>query len=303
MNNNEKYYITWDLEKTLIGWLRKSDNQLIRVDKYIRNLLIKTINSSFDRNVTEFVSYDNCKDFFEWLREDEEFILALEDGIYIDNADFYFSSTRAYNSQNDVLENPKSYSIMQRNWTNIILQDVPLKDTISKSWKNEIVICDDWLFSWDTLQKVIQELLINWVKIKEIRVILNFSWINEIFWIPIISMYKPSSCIDWLDERDLFYWTKNWGASFFYNWWLNGLPYIFNPEIATKKASIPRNVSKKFCLDVLDLNSAIWEQVNSILRRDIKLVDLPRIWYLQERYSLNDDITAILLEERFRTNN
>jgi len=250
----EKYFITWDLEKTLVGWVDFISASELDISQNIRGKLIEIIDYSFESKVTEFISYDSICEFFKELRNEDEFVIWLDDWIYIDNADFCFSSTRTYSSLYSILNNPKDYKILQRNWLKL---DYQKEDLVLEAWlseKKDFILCDDWLFSWDTLNDVINMLKSSNINIKEIRVILNFTWKGDLYWIPITSMYETSNCIDWLDERDLFYWTKNGWATFF-NWnTLNWLPYISNNKIASKKASIPEKKSNFFCESIFDLN-------------------------------------------------
>jgi len=258
--------------------------------------MIDILNNSFGWNVTEFIEYDRIVDYFKNLRKDNEYIVSLDDRIYIENSDFNYSSTRAYNSMNSILNNPNDYKILQRNGLDLKEQNFNLKESIINSWKKDIIICDDWLFSWDTLTDVINKEIKDYVK--EIRVILNFSGKEDLNWIPIKSMLEPTECIDWLDERDLFYWTKNWWASF-KNWVdMNWLPYISSTEIALKKASIPEKKSKQFCQNMLDLNIDIWSEISNSLNKVIRLMDLPRISYLEAKYDKKIDIINILELEK-----
>jgi len=290
----EKYYITADLEKTLVSWIGL-DKPKIRVDENIRKEVTNIINSSFDSNVVEYIGYDGIYNFFKEQEKDDEFIVWLDDKIYIENPDFSYSSTRIYNNKSSVIKNPTNYSIRQRNWNSLDEQNSLLIDSILKSWKKDVIICDDWLFSWDTLSDVITKDILNFVK--EIRVILNFSWKDNLNWIPIKSMLNNTSCIDWLDERDLFYGTKNWGATFFNNnWQINWLPYLSSKEIANKKASIPLKNSKNFCINMLNINKKVWGKEN--IWKQVKLKDLNRISYLEEIYNPNISITDLLELEK-----
>jgi len=295
----EKYYITWDLEKTLQWWISKNKNKIknkkFDINQWIRKDLKQIINNSFWNNVVEFIDYDEIYDFFETQNKEDDFILSLEDWIYIDNLDFNFSSTRLYWSRSSILENPKDYKILQRDWKTIENQNNLLLQEYKKSWKDWLVICDDWIFSWDTLKNVIYTIQKLRIKIKEIRIVLNFSWkkfIESEFWkIPIKSLKNPEWCIDWLDERDLFYWTKNWGASFL-DWEnIQWLPYISSSEIANKKASIPQNFSKNFCENMMWLNKEVWQEMQNFNKEILKISDLWRVKYLKNNYwniNLND---------------
>lgn len=291
---NNKYFITWDLEKTLSWWVQNSLNEKQIIDNSIRNKLIKIVNNSFDSKVVEFIKYDSIYSYFNELKNEDDFIIWLEDWIYIDNADLYFSSTRTYDSKEWIISLPKNYKITQRNWKLLELQTRKIISKIQESWKKDIIICDDWLFSWDTLLEVISDLQKLWIRVKEIRVILNFSWKDNINWVPINSMFRDKNCIDWLDERDLFYWTKNWGASFRYWDKVNWLPYISSQIVANKKASIPNKKTNIFCNDLLDLNKEVWSIFQETNSKIVKLQDLPRIEYLNEYYKYNLWILEIL---------
>ncbi len=292
----KKYFVTCDLEKTLAWWVSWLTTTTTDISSNIRDSLKNVFNDVFGKNSLELITYQKIKQYFQESKKENEFIISLEDGIYIDDADFYFSSSRTYDNLDSILNAPNSYQILQRNWKNLGLQKEDLLLQVWLSKGKEIVLCDDWLFSWDTLKDVINILKSTNVKIKEIRVILNFTWKSDLNWIPIKSMYKNNTCIDWLDERDLFYWTKNWWASFFYKRWINGLAYISSKEIASKKASIPEKKSEWFCKNILDLNIQAWWQ----FLKEVKLENLPRIEYLQEEYDKKNSIKSIL--EDFKDN-
>lgn len=287
----KKYYITGDLEKTLTWWVKWLDCTSVSVAEGFRKRMIDIIDNSFGSKVTEFIAYDRIVNYFSELQNDNEFIIWLDDWIYIENSDFNYSSTRTYNNMDSILNNPNDYQILQRNGLKLKDQNNNLKESIINSWKKDVIICDDWLYSWDTLNDVISPDIKDLVK--EIRVILNFSWKTELNWIPIISMLE-TSCIDWLDERDLFYWTKNGWASFMNKWKMNWLTYISSPEIASKKASIPEDKSSEFCKEMLALNKDIWFELSCSLDKVINLIDLPRVSYLEDKYDKNLDIIEIL---------
>jgi len=294
--------VTWDLEKTLTWWVDFLKWDYFKISDNIKNNLKDILNESFNKNIVEYINFEKIRSYFLELKKESEFIISLEDWIYIDNADFYFSSTRTYNNQDSILNNPNDYKILQRNWLKLDYQKEDLLLETSLSKKKEFILCDDWLFSWDTFRDVITMLKSVNIKIKEIRVILNFTWKNDLNWIPIVSMYKENNCIDWLDERDLFYWTKNWWASFFQWTTLNWLPYISNTKVASKKASIPEENSKLFCDSMIDLNKQVWKELEKNKSKIIRLANLPRIWYLLNSYDRNLSIWEILELEKDRIN-
>lgn len=298
----KKYFVTCDLEKTLAWWVSWLTTTTTDISSNIRDSLKNVFNDVFGKNSLELITYQKIKQYFQESKKENEFIISLEDGIYIDDADFYFSSSRTYDNLDSILNAPNSYQILQRNWKNLGLQKEDLLLQVWLSKGKEIVLCDDWLFSWDTLKDVINILKSTNVKIKEIRVILNFTWKSDLNWIPIKSMYKNNTCIDWLDERDLFYWTKNWWASFFQWTTLNWLPYISNTKVASKKASIPEESSKLFCDSMIDLNKQVWKELEKNKSKLIRLANLPRIWYLLNSYDRNLSIWEILELEKDRIN-
>ncbi len=292
----KQYFVTSDLEKTL-PWVISKSQKLV-IPSEFREEIIQLLNSSFWSNVTELIDYDSIKNYFLELRNEDEFIVTLDDEIYIESPDFNYSSTRKYVTHESVLTNPTDYEITWRNWETLLSQNDNLIETIKKSWKKEIIFCDDWLFSWDTLEWVLNKIKNLWISIKEIRVILNFSWKNNINGIPIKSMYDVSDCIDWIDERDFFYWVKNSGASFGYNWWMCWIPYISSIEIASKKASIPERESKKFVEAMFELNKNVWDYLQSIQKKVFTLSDIQRIAYLQDKYQKNTNILSVLEAEK-----
>jgi len=294
----KKYYITGDLEKTLVWGINNINYSTVSIAGGFRDRMINIIDESFGWKVTEFIEYNKIIDYFNNLRSEDEFIVSLEDWIYIENPDFNFSSTRNYRNKEAILDNPTDYKITQRDGMNINNQIEDLKNNIILSWKKEVIICDDWIFSWDTLSEIIFNLKKYWINVSEVRVILNFSRNNSIENILIKSMLSPDWCIDWLDERDLFYGTKNWWASFINKGKMNGLPYISSPEIASKKASIPEDKSEYFCKNMLVLNKDVWFELSNSLDKIIKLVDFPRLWYLEENYDENTNIVDVLINEQ-----
>ncbi len=295
---NKNYFITWDLEKTLPAWVSNFQDTTFNIPEETRKKLFSIINETFDDDVINFTAFDDIVEFFKNLNKKDEFILSLEDSIYINDADFYFSSTRTYWSCESILDKPSDYQILQRNWTPINLQNQNLILALKNSNKKEVVICDDWFFSWDTLSIVIENLKEIWISIKEVRLVVNFSWRDNLDWVELKSMKSPCNPIDWLDERDLVYWTKNGWASFKYDWKNNWLPYVFSREIADKKASIPKETSQEFCKKIIDLNMEIWQQFQEKNWLTVKLKDLNRLEFLQEIYNWNLAILDILQLEK-----
>jgi hypothetical protein len=128
--------------------------------------------------------------------------------------------------------------------------------------KKSVVLCDDGIFSGDTLKETIERFRNIGIIIDEIRVILNFSRKSDFDGIPIKAMYNPKDCIDWIDERDFFYGTPMSGASVKSTNFIYGVPYIANIAIAEKKASIPSNSSKIFREKMMDENKFLREKID-----------------------------------------
>ncbi len=294
----EKYYVTCDIEKT--SKIKQNITPILWDEMTsIRDNISYLINSSFWNNTCEIINFDNICDFFESKRKENEFIISLDNWIYIPKADYYFDSTRIYNSKEDILNNPKNYQIKQRNWNNISEQMKSIIDTYENSWKNEIIICDDWIFSWDTLNDVLKLLQKNWIDVSEIRVILNFSNNTNLWWIKIESMYKDDKCKDWVDERDFFYWVNMSWATFIDNSWkISWIPYISSRGIAEKKASINKETSKYFCHNMIEENIKFWDKMIKKNGSEIILWDIPRISFLEDLYGKSKNIIDVLTLEK-----
>jgi hypothetical protein len=116
-------------------------------------------------------------------------------------------------------------------------------------------------------------------------------------------MYSDTSCIDWIDERDFFYWVNMSGGSFYNNdWKINWLPYISSRWIVEKKASIPNNKSNDFCKNMIWENIQLWEKIIKVNNKTIKLSDIPRISFLKEKYDISKSIVDILEIEMWNFN-
>ncbi len=283
-----KYYITWDLEATLPFPKIELDLSVFRRD------LLKIIeNSLVQKGVCEFIDYRRIVDFFNETGSDSEFLLSLENGLYIPKPDFNYSCTRTYGNIADIVDNPKSYQLLQRNWEPIWNQRTSLENSVLCSWNKNIVICDDGIFSWDTINWVIKTLNWLWKNVKEIRVVLNFSWKRDIWWIPIVSLYSPSNYIDRIDERDFFYWTEMWWASVKdKDWNIFWVPYCYSWEILAKKASLPGKTADTIRWLNAELYKVIWE----MLWREIQLDDLERSKYLFPSKSRRLPIAQLLVQ-------
>jgi len=83
---------------------------------------------------------------------------------------------------------------------------------------------------------------------------------------------------------------------------INGLSYISSPEIASKKASIPDENSKEFCNNMLNLNKDIWLELSNSLDKVVKLLDFPRLRYLEDKYDKNLSIIDIIELEKNNIN-
>lgn len=293
----EKYFITCDLENTT-----SFSKNIVPLATYqissIRDNVKYLIENVFTDCKCEVVNYSNIYDYFQSSINSDEFILSLDNWIYIPNADAFFDSTRVYNSEKDIIDNHKNYTIKTRDWNELSVQADEIISKIKSSWKSKVVICDDWIFSWNTINDVINIIKRTWVEVSEIRVILNFSESNNINWIKIRTMYSDTSCKDWLDERDLYYWVKMSWASFYDDWKINGLPYISSQWIAEKKASIPKEFSKEFCEILIDQNINLWKAIININFKEIQLWDIERLEYLKKYYGKYTNIIDLLKQEK-----
>lgn len=281
----KKYFITCDLEETWLFW-KLPQWVITKQLESIRSDIIHLVNNTLSSNSCEMISYSKIVDFFENRQRDDEFLISLDNSIYIKNADSYFDSNRLYSSKKSILEEKDNYKIRRRDWTLIESQVMNLYCLFQKSKKRKITLCDDWIFSWKTLWDVLSLLKKYSIDVSEVRTILNFSNSDNISWIPISSLYSDSDCHDWLDERDLFYGTNIWGASFLNDKWeINWLPYIDSREIAIKKATIPKNHANDFCKSMIDQNITYLKKIEEVTRDKVSLLSLPRISYLSDSYS------------------
>lgn len=294
----EKYFITCDLEST--GKTNQDIQPLVSTQMTsIRDNISHLIQSSFSDVECKIIQYDAIMDYFSSKQKADEFIISLDNGIYIPNADMYFDSTRVYKSKEDVTNKSKSYVVKRRDGSDLWTQNQIIVDTFKKSWKKEVVICDDGIFTWDTLTDVITILNKNWIEVSKIRTVLNFNENDNLGGIKIESMYREKSCKDWIDERDFFYWVNMSGASFMNNKWeINGLPYISSQWVAHAKATIPEEISKEFCQAMIWENINYWEKMNQKNSTNIVLQDIPRITYLSEQYDVSQSIIDILNSEK-----
>lgn len=293
----KKYFITCDLENTTSFSKNITPLATYQISS-IRDNVKYLVDDIFNDCKCEIVNYSNIYDYFQSNIKPDEFILSLDNWIYIPNADAFFDSTRVYNSENDITFNPKNYTIKTRDWNELWVQIDEIISKIKLSWKPKVVICDDGIFSWNTINDVINIIKRTWVEVSEIRVILNFSKSDNINWIRVKSMYSDESCKDWLDERDLFYWVKMSWASFYDNWKINWLPYISSQWIAEKKASIPEDFSSEFCEILIEQNINLWQSIREINFKEIQLWDIERIEYLKKYYKKHINIIDLLKQEK-----
>jgi hypothetical protein len=192
-------------------------------------------------------------------------------GIY-SRSDFNFSSTRVYDNIDSITS--WWYQILQRNWISIFDQLDSLKSIYDQNKWKRVVICDDGIFSWDTISDVIKSLSSIWLKVDEIRCAMNFSKSSLVQWIVIKSLFNLTDCIDWVDERDFVYGTPLWWATVYSDDWLFWVPYIYNSIIATKKASIPPSYSQDFCDNMRVANIKLRNEIEK--RNNILLSTLER---------------------------
>ncbi len=289
----KNYYITWDLEDTLLPWVIEYSEIDIDLQRF-RLETKRIIDTCFGDDIVTFIPYQEAINFFQENYKEDEFIIWLDDQTYIKTPWFNFSSTRTYDSLSDVISKQWNYHLMQRTGEWLLEQQENLYNSIVSAWVNEVILCDDGIFSWDTLKGILKMLEHMWVSVKEIRVVLNFSDQSEVLGIPIVSLYQPENYTDWLDERDLVYWAKNSWASFLDHDSIVWVPYIAHPTIANKKWTIPQESSQYFCWEFIKLNQEIYAQIESILWRIITLEDTPRIRYLQSLYWKKTPINEVL---------
>jgi hypothetical protein len=72
--------------------------------KEIRDTTRDIINEVFKANVFELIQEKDVINFFRDKRKEEDFIITLDNGLYIDHPDFNFDSTRMYYSEGDILK-------------------------------------------------------------------------------------------------------------------------------------------------------------------------------------------------------
>lgn len=281
---NSPYFITNDLESTAgVDPSKYSDLEDIRSE--VQYCLGKALGS--DTPIRQ-ISYDSAKQYFDSQRTGDEYVIALDGGVYIDNPDYSIDSTRMYPNEASILENPKSYQMMTRDGNDITSQRLILPENATS-----VGLYDDGIFSGDTLAWLRSLLTLREEIRIQIKVLLNFSWENMINGVT-VDAYYAGSCTDWIDERDFYYGVKNSGASINPNGIVSGVPYISCPDMVTKKASIPLNESKRFCLDMLSINQKLWELIDG----DRKLADVPRLQYLLEKYNKNTLMQDVLELEK-----
>lgn len=287
----KKFIVTWDLESTM--WVSDS-NKLLP----IRNIQWDAIVTAFKWNVQyEFIWYNKILGYFANKRKEDEFILSLDAWVYNKNADAYFGVTRVYSNPDALINKPNDYDLMGRNgdlWTWEVKRIVK---RFLDSWKKELIITDDGIFSWSTIKSILDKVKEAWVKEPKIRVALNFSWSNFLEWTEIQSMEKAPRdlIVDRIDERDFYYWADLWWASFFNGVNINWLPYIYSKEVVEKKASIPRQASEIFRSTMLQLNIDLYTLLEA--KSSLLLKDIPRLNFLQDKYDKNMSIIDVLRHE------
>lgn len=301
--NEKTYFLTCDLESTtdkLDLWIDVSKLDLKSIRSNTINLLEDCIWAPVN-----MMTYEDILEFFKInLDSKKDFIISLDNEIYVKNADFYYDSTRTYSKEGDIINNPKNYKITKRDWWDTKEQYKELSEKYGgQSWK-KVILCDDGIFSWDTLKNTIENLKEAWIYIDEIVVWLNFSnddhfKVSENNSIPIKSINKVDSekCYDWIDERDFFYGTPMSWASVLNGRWVYGVPYISTPQIAQKKASIPVETSQKFCKAMLEENQELRDRIWDLRWSPIKLRDLTRLINLLWKYNYNDNIVDVIWKE------
>ncbi len=294
----KKYFVSCDLEQTW-HFQNVSPSCVTKDLEFIRKNTQHLINNTFSQVHCEMVTYDKIFDFFQSTQKNDDFILSLDNWIYIQAADAYFDSTRVYNSYSSILDYWENYKIKKRDGTDLKNQLFEILDSIKKSQKSKIILCDDWIFSGNTMKDILSLLQKYGIEVSEVRTVLNLSWSKFIWWIPIKSLHFESQYIDWIDERDLFYGTCMWGATFQNRRWeINWLPYIDSKAVAMKKASIPEKTVWEFCKVMTEQNIYYIEKVEKILWEKISLSCFPRISYLVDHYSENINLIDILQDKK-----
>lgn len=286
MNSNIPYFITNDLEVTS-GLPSSKYWELDEVRSEMMYVLDKALDSDVE---IRQLSYLQAKQYFDDQKSANEFRVTTDGGIYISSPDFSIDSTRMYPNEEGILRSPKSYQIMTRDGKNFDDQNLILPQGVSS-----VGIYDDGMFSGDTMANLIRKITFLRDISLRIKVLLNFSWQNEVVGVPIDSYYQ-GGCFDWIDERDFYYGMKNSGASINPGGKVSGVPYISSPEMVSKKASIPESKSKNFCIDMIRINKKVWELIDG----DRLLASVPRLAYLQQRYPAKSLLQDVLSQEEMR---
>lgn len=273
---NERYYYTCDLEDTAAA----SGKAVLSTGALegVRDLVSEAVASAFGPGALRSLPFEEIRAYFRSLRSPDEFVVSLDDATYVPDADAYFDSTRTYRSIADV--SGGAYDVMRRDGSPLSGQAADIVRRAKASGK-DVVVCDDGIFSGDTVRAVLGELKAAGLRVKAVRVALNFSKSATLDGTPIQAYESPEKFIDWIDERDFFYGVKNGGASFCGpDGAVRGVPYVYSPEIAERKATIDRARFAEFRDLTLAANAQLWDVVSRARGSVVSLLELPRVAWL-----------------------
>lgn len=280
MINSESQFIVIDdakdvLEETFWDIIDVASHKEV-IQEFV-DWVSKVLKDILQCSITQVSIPDNML-LFKWFWSWDTVVSLIPEGlISLSEIAEHVSITRWYESTKALARN-NWYSFMDRNWWNI---DLELSKLQWLSWE-KLVIIDDWLNSWKAISKVLSA--IQWkFKEVEIRVICNFSWMQELHWSPILQyeFFDPKSIIDVFEVRDIMLWLKYTGAvvkskdkdSIIWTTYTR-------PEIAHWKSSIPVDMSKEYCIKIVTLYKRLIDKL------ELSSISLSHLNQLSWRVSL-----------------
>lgn len=253
-------------------------------------------NQIFDGKVT-IINEEEMEDAIRFaIQDDNSMTIISLDKIYLDcnsNNIMFLDCTRLDGS---------SSLVSRKNMNDkksVVTQIMNLSNYLKRVGIKEILLADDVVFSGNVLRKIITIFNYFGIKVIGIRSCISteksYKYFNEILPLGLkCGILMSVNVIDQICERDFYFGIAQSGISYIDK---DGLvykaPYFIpfgNPEV---RASIPKKDVVNFSKDCLERSINLWEEIEILSDKEIRLDDLPEKIINCE----NDRVVRVLKKE------
>lgn len=222
----------------------------------------------------------------EEQRDEQEYILTLDGGIYFRHWDFSFAMTRAVTRLDDAVRG-RMIRVAREGSGQFWTQVAVLRREFEASDKMSIVLCDDGIDTGRSLAEVVRQLSEQFLEVESIRVLLNPKGVDFIEGVAVGSIFLPED-VSWTHERDLFWGSPTGGVSLLTRHNVNilgGVPYSLSTTLLRRRLGIEHDKLADVRRLLLEVNLDFWKILARSAGRPLRLRDCKRLLWATQ---LND---------------